>query len=481
MKQTEPSDSLILSGCSRALSRLGAKLHPQWEQSRTAKLVSALRRDAKQSVLLGRLAKHGACALFFAVLAIYPLPDAAFHYLPLLSGLKNSWQYFLLGFGLLIALVRRLRTQTPTSLRTTEAALPILQFVLTGIFLLAAVFRFPQVNYAGFLVTMSGLLWFYTVTRLYTGENVLLRFCRISVCIATAISALGVLEYLLAVPIPSEWLEPGETEIRTRAFALFPNPNQLGEYLELMLPIAVGLLNVVTDRQEKRRIALISIPVMLAAGLFTMSRGAWIAIAAVFFVYILLENRRLLPVLLLAGICVLLLPSVTARFSFLFTDEFAFSAAKAGRVVRWQTAIRYLWQGDPWLGLGFGMYGGEIANNHPVMSEWTYYWVDNYYIRILAENGIVGLVSYCLMQLGVLCAGVRAWYRLRGTRYRPLAAGLLSGLVGILLHCLFECAFDVGFVTALYWTAAALLLSMGRQPDKNHPAPAGSGIQTKKE
>ena len=482
MKQTDPTESLLLQRCSTALSRLGAGLRPQWEQSRTARLVSRVRRDVKESALLGRLARHGAGAVFLAVLAAYPLPDAAFHYLPPLNVLKNSWQYFLLGFGLLLILLRYLRAETPLRTRTTEAALPILQFLLVGLCLLAAVFRFPKVNYAGFFITMSGILWFFAVSRLYTGEDELFLFCRLSVFTAGIISIVGVLEYLFAIPIPKHWLEPGETEIRTRAFALFANPNQLGEYIELMLPMSVGLLLSVPERKEKCCIAVATLP-MLAAGLFTMSRGAWLSITAAFLIFVLLENRRMLPVLLLAGACFLLLPFVFARLNFLFTDEFAYSAAKGGRLVRWQTAARELWQGNPWLGLGFGMYGGEIANNNPVSDSLTYFWVDNYYVRILAENGIIGLVSYCLMQLGVLCAGVRAWLRLHGTRLRPLAAGLLAGLIGILIHCIFECAFDVGFVAALYWTFAALLLSIGRQTEKETPAPAvaGSGTQIKKE
>lgn len=459
----------ILQRGNSALLALGERLRPIWRKSCTARFVSCFRKRAAQSVFLGWTAEGGTVTFLLGCLAVFPILESLFKFVFQIDILNNSWNEILLALGFLTVICQRMRSDAPLSPCLTPASLFLMQFPVVGLGLLCTVTLFPQIGRAGYYVTMGGLLWFFIVTRLLRGTDDLLYFCRLSVTVATGLSVIGILEYLFAIPIPKGWLETAETSIRTRAFAVFANPNQLGEYLELMLPMTAGMLYLARDRKEKLRYGICAV-LMLAAALFTMSRGAWIAIAAGLFVFALLEDRRLVVLFLFLGACALMLPFVTARLTFIFSNEFIYSAAKGGRVLRWQTALRYLRQGNSLVGLGFGMYGGEIANNHPVIEDWTYYWVDNYYVKLLAENGVIGLLSFLLMQLGLLYSGLRAWARVRHTRYRALTAGLLAGLVGILVHGMFECMLDVKFVSTLYWTFAALMLWLGflreRRPDE---------------
>lgn len=443
-----------------ALWKLGRRFGPLFRQSRTAQAAKWLHEQAKQSLFFGWAARRGAPTFLLGCLAVYPILESLFKFIFQIDFLNNSWNEVLLVIGFLTILCQRLRADRPLCPCLTPAALPILQFPVVGLGLLCAVMIFPTIGRAGYYVTMGGLLWFYIITRVLRGEDDLLYLCTLSVRVASWVALIGILEYIFAIPIPKGWLEAAETDIRTRAFAVFANPNQLGEYLELMLPLCIGLLYLTKDKKERLRLVGSTL-LMLAAGLFTMSRGAWIAIAAALLVFALLEDRRLALVFLVLGACALMLPFVTSRLRFIFSNDFVYSAAKGGRILRWQTALRYLRQGNRWLGLGFGMYGGEVANNHPVIADWTYYWVDNYYVRLLAENGVIGLISFAVMQLGVLYTGLCAWARVRHTKYRPLAAGLLAGLIGILFHGVFECMLDVKFVSTLYWTTAGMLLWLG--------------------
>lgn len=456
--------------CNAALQKLGGALRRLWSNSSVSLLVYRIREKSKDSLLLGWAVRRGSPAFLLGCLAVFPWLESLFKFGFQIDWLTDSWAEVILVCGALAVLRQRIFAGEPLRPCLTPAMLPVLQFPLVGIILLCSVMLFPSVGHAGYYVTMSGLLWFWIITRVLRDSDDVIFLCRIHVAVATVTALVGIAEYIFAVPMPGPWLETAETEIRTRAFAVFANPNQLGEYLELMTPMTVGMIFLTTDKKQKLLYG-VCVLLMLAAGLFTMSRGAWIALAAAFFVFALLEDRRLLLLFFGAGVIALAIPFVSSRLTFLFSNNYIYSAAKGGRVLRWQTAFRYLRQGNPWLGLGFGMYGGEVANNTTVISDWTYYWVDNYYVKLLAENGVIGLISFWVMQLGVLFVGLRAWARVRHTRFRQLAAGMLAGLVGILVHGLFECVFDVKFISTLYWVCAGTMIWLGflqknRSPEK---------------
>lgn len=450
----------LLQRCNALLCSLGQRLRRQWEASITARVLHCIKQKLSESFLFCGLADHGVTGVLLVLLALYPLWDSVCKFGLDDSGLAAFRNEIMLAAVLAALLIRRLRTARPEKPGVTPAALPILQFVMISLVLLFAVHPYPRIAVAGWYVTVSGILWFFAVTRLLRGREDVLLFCRMAAVLAAVVSLIGVFEFLFAVPIPKTWLEAAETGIRTRAYAIFANPNELGEYLELMLPMTAGLLYCSRSREEKLLLTLCLL-LMLAAALFTMSRGAWIAVFTALLVFALLADRRLLPVLMCVLLLTLALPFVFDRLSFLLSDAYLTSAARGGRLISRQTALHYLCQGDMWCGLGLGMYGGKVANEAQSVTSWTYYWVDNYYIRILAESGIIGLISFCVMQLGVLLCGLRAWARVRRTKEGTIAAGILAGLIGILVHSFFECTFDVKFVSALYWIFAALLLWLG--------------------
>ena len=135
--------------------------------------------------------------------------------------------------------------------------------------------------------------------------------------------------------------------------------------------------------------------------------------------------------------------------------------ARGGRAKRWATAIGYLKTTDPVFGMGYGMYGGAVAVQNPVLPWVEYMYVDNYYVKILTENGIVGVTAFGMMLLGLVGNGLRACVRTAKTRWSPLCAGMLCGLIGVLIHSVFESIWEEPYMMALFFAVAAMLAWAG--------------------
>ena len=219
--------------------------------------------------------------------------------------------------------------------------------------------------------------------------------------------------------------------MRTRVFSIFSNPNILGGYLVLVTPITVGMAYTVEAPAEKVFYWLCALCMCLAC-LFTMTRGAWFALVVAAVCFALIVDRRLLLLMLVGGIAACFLPFVRSRIGYLFTDAFVESNNRGGRAARWDRAFGYLDRADHWAqGLGFGRYGGAVAMQNPINSTFEYAYVDNYYVKILAENGIVGLCGFITSMLLLLWNGARAAaaLRLSSAFTRAFSSRMLKGLV----------------------------------------------------
>ena len=257
--------------------------------------------------------------------------------------------------------------------------------------------------------------------------------------------------------------------MRTRVYSIFGSPNIMGDFMFLFAPMAAGLAYWVRDRRLKVLCWLVTFSMCFAC-LFTMSRGAWMAMAVVILIFALLVDRRLLALMCVALVCALFLPFVASRIGYLLTPEFAASTNNGGRGSRWIIAMSYL-DMSPVFGFGLGMFGGAVAMQHQIYKWISYFYVDNYYLKILVEMGWVGFTCFVLLLLALLFTGLRVLYRTgRGWKRKeqsrtrslfPLCAGMFAGLCGVLVHCYFENIFEEPYMMAYFWSIAAMLVYAG--------------------
>ena len=137
------------------------------------------------------------------------------------------------------------------------------------------------------------------------------------------------------------------------------------------------------------------------------------------------------------------------------------------QIFRWVLAMENLYNANPLLGMGLGMFGGAVAMQNQVIDHQDYFYVDNYYLKLMIEMGYTGLAAFLLTVFSFLANGCRALYRTAQqkkqglSRLYPLCAGIFAGLCGVLVHCGFENIFEEPYMMAYFWSLAGLLMWAG--------------------
>lgn len=394
-----------------------------------------------QAILFNRMS-------WLYLLLLFPIIDHTLRRVFPIPIVSSLWDEGLMLLLVVIALWRWLETNR----KLPSLTKPLLAFIVLGLAYFVFQMSHVGINIEGFRAVyqymIALVIGFYLLHSLQDAERVI----RVLAVVAALIGLHGVYQFVIGVEVPASWLDSSET-MRTRAFSIVQSPNILGSYMVLMAPVAVGLSLVTKGWQRWLWIGMAL--VMLAALVFTGSRGAWFAFAGAVGLFSLFVSRKLFVVLLvcavLAGVFV---PQVNSRLESLFSANYIEKSSNDGRIARWLNAYDHM-RHEPVFGLGLGKYGGAVGDRH---FGTTY--VDSYYFKTLAEVGLIGLGLYLWLMVVLLRNGYNVWIRFKGRREFLLYAGVLAGLLGVILHNGVENIFEVPFMNTYFWLLTGILLSL---------------------
>jgi O-antigen ligase len=233
-----------------------------------------------------------------------------------------------------------------------------------------------------------------------------------------------------------------------RATSTSIDPNVLGSLLNIAVAVAVPQLFI--RRPVIKRVVLI--PMIGVMGLclgLTISRGSMVGLAAAVAWLGALRYRKILPVLVIVGLLILILP---------WTQEYVAHFIEGVRGEDLSTKMRFgeykdsliLISRHPFLGVGFG--------GTPDID--TYLGVSMLYLIMAEQMGLIGLSAFLLI---LVILFVRFWRQRRTVRERPkleaLFYGYHAGLVGGLVSGVFDRYFfslEFHHSVTLFWLILAL-------------------------
>ena len=287
----------------------------------------------------------------------------------------------------------------------------------------------------------------------------------------------------------------------TRAYGTIGAPNSFAGYINMSVPLALALAGYhwgkwatarraapYLDRPDFMSWPRLRAPLLMSLVAFllfwtvitSLSRGAWIGLTFGVLVMVLSLGKRakgaiaglIATVVILAGLTGLnaVPPVIADRFTQLTSQLQIFDPrgitpnpdnyALVERMVHWMVAGN-MFLSSPWVGVGIGNFN-TLFNKFGVQG-WPYSrgHAHNYYLHLLAEVGIVGLIGYLIMIITAFAVAYRALRRIRArkdTYGEMIVIGALGILATFVTHNFFENlhALNMG----IQWGAALALFTL---------------------
>jgi len=272
---------------------------------------------------------------------------------------------------------------------------------------------------------------------------------------ATAVSFYGVLQYLFGWGYQSAaWVDSDMfSSIQFRVASTLQNPNMLGQYLILLIPL--GGAELLTAKSWGRRIFyLCCCGIMCLCMILTFSRGAWLGLLMAGAAFFVLLNPRLLllaPFILL-GMYFVLPATVIERFASIgnLTD-----ASTSYRVFIWLGTLAML--KDYWLcGIGPGteafnrVYPAYSLNG--IVAPHSH----NLFLQLVCDAGIAALGVFLIVLFVYFRTMCSALSREKNWTSRVFQIAFTSGVLGFLVQAMTDYSFYNYRVMFLFWAYLAL-------------------------
>jgi O-antigen ligase len=343
---------------------------------------------------------------------------------------------------LLLAFVLGLRWAPPTANIIRQFAETLLSIGL--VFVLVDLLRDPVLlRRLVFVVIVAIGIQAVLVLMLYMmpndiAERVLLTLSRIGYPNG------GIIRYIESNPALAE-----------RAIGTWVDPNTLGGALAIAATMIAPQVFARKPVLRYRWLTLIVLGMVALSLFLSYSRTSMAAFGIGLFLIAMTRYRRFLPLMVVVGLLIFLLPQTQAYVS-RFLDAFtAGDLATQMRIGEWTDSIRLIGQ-YPVFGVGF--------TGTPEIGQYTN--AANMYLIMGNQIGLIGVAIYALAMIGVLVYGFGAWrYARLDTELDSIHLGFHCALVAALINAigdLYYFRLDFQGSITLFWLTVALALASSR-------------------
>jgi O-antigen ligase len=237
-----------------------------------------------------------------------------------------------------------------------------------------------------------------------------------------------------------------------RAIGTSVDPNILGGLLILVASLTIPQLFTRRPLLNRALVVLI-IAVMGLCLVLTFSRGSMAGLGCALALLAVVKYRRLLPVLIIAGLLILLLPQ-TREYVVHFVEGMQFQdLASKMRLGEYKDAF-ILISRYPWIGVGFiGTPDIDI-----------YLGVSSLYLLIAEEMGLVGLATFLVIMVIFFRYTWRSWKSMvDDPRLEAILLGLQTAVAGGLVGGLADhYLFSYPHAVAFFWLCIGLAVIAAR-------------------
>lgn len=413
---------------------------------------------------------------FVALISIVCLlPFAA---LPINLGFNPTFLNLVLG-AIFVVWLARMVTGQQKEFVTSPLALPIVIFLLLAFvsFVAGLAHASPTPNAVRrFAEIVMGIVLFFVTINCVHARKELEQLVLIIVLAGFGEALIGVILHFLPQTLtvrllsalrifnyPAGWgvlrFIRDDPLLPMRAISTSVDPNILGGLLILVTSLTVPQL--FARRPLFNR--LLTVPILAVMGLclvLTFSRGSMFGLGCALALLGVVKYRRLLPVLIIVGLLILLLPQ-TREYIVHFIEGVQFQdLASKMRLGEYKDAF-ILISRYPWIGVGF--IGAPDID--------IYLGVSSLYLLIAEEMGLVGLGVFLVIMAIFFRYTWRSWKSMvDDPRLEAILLGLQTAVVGGLIGGILDhYLFSFPHAVALFWLYIGLAVVAARLAEEASP------------
>ncbi len=354
----------------------------------------------------------------------------------------------------LVSLIIKALTTKKFEFRTEGVGLMII--LMLGIYFFATLTSFaPFKGVQIWAVYFAFMVFYFVIINTIKTKKQLTNLLTVFALSGFAVCLYGILQYVFGWNVTQAWIDEEMFEdIKMRIYSTLENPNVLGEYILLVLPVTIALM-----WRKKGIFAKIvyggMAAVMGLALVLTFSRGCWIGIMAAAAMFVTFAAGKLwgLMLLVLPVIPMILPESIINRFASIGDMK---DSSTSYRVYIWMGTIHML--KDFWIS-GIGPGTEAFTQVYPFYSYSAIVapHSHNLFLQIMVESGILGIVAFMVLMI-VFMKKLMAGYQVQGKfgELSVLLAGIGSAVAGFLVQGLFDNCFYNYRVFMIFWSVIAI-------------------------
>ena len=295
--------------------------------------------------------------------------------------------------------------------------------------------------------------FYFCVRNTIRSRDMLEGLLKIITLSAIAVAVYGILQYLFGWTTKNAWIDTDMFEDSTmRVYSTLANPNVLGEYLILALPVCALVMLEYTKNAWQKFVYAVFFAILLVCLVLTQSRGCWIGFFVSVIIFVTYYRSSLWKVL----------PFVIMLLPFVLPETIINRFLSVGNMSDSSTSYRvYIWYGTLqmlkyfWIG---GIGPGEAAFRC-IYPYYSYSGIvaphsHNLYLQLVVESGIANLCVFiaCMLMFFKDMVNVQNTGRKNGC----VAAMFMSAVAGFLVQSMFDYTFYNFRVMGFFFMMIAL-------------------------
>lgn len=303
---------------------------------------------------------------------------------------------------------------------------------------------YARLNIHWFFKLMQHMFIFYLVINVFKNKRDV-KYCVLIMIIPILIIA-GIVSIQSHELVSQQQTWAGAHEIEHPGAGGSGDTNTTASFIAMMTPIIIGLFLFTSSRINGLFLAAAS-GLCLYAIIYTFSRGSYLAIVGGLAIIFLIKDRRLLALLIIGLILwTWWLPDVAIdRILYTFVP-----GEGTKRPLVWKAAFQTFLH-HPFLGVGWSIQHYKSVLEFGVGSH-------SFYLRILAELGLLGFGLFILLQI---YAFKTAWYVFKNDNerfFQGLALGFMGSLGAITVHGFVGWSLLLGPMMMYFFTLLGLIV-----------------------